>query len=234
LDAGRKQEKFLDAGMHDMIDMTAARRTMVDSQVRTADVTDLALIGAMLDVPRERFVPPAHVDVAYLDRDVPVAPGRALLKPMVLAKLIQAMGIRDGDHVLVVGCTSGYGAAVLGRLAGSVVALDQDPALTDWAASNLAAVGATNVVVKNGVLPAGWPQSEPYDAILLEGATEIAPEQLGRQLKPDGRLVCVLGRTRPGKAMVYRMVEGGVSGRPIFDAAAPVVPGFVAPLSFVF
>ena len=116
MDAGREQEKFLDAGMHDMIDMAAARRTMVDCQVRTADVTDLALIGAMLDVPRERFVPPAHVDVAYLDRDVPVAPGRALLKPMVLAKLIQAMGIRDGDHVLVVGCTSGYGAAVLAAL----------------------------------------------------------------------------------------------------------------------
>jgi len=225
---------FLDAGMHSMIDLAAARRTMVDRQVRTADVTDLALIAAMLEVPREQFVPPAHVNVAYLDRDVPVAAGRALLKPMGLAKLVQAMGVHGDDHVLVVGCGSGYGAAVLARLAGSIVALDQDPALTDWAAKNLAAVGAANVTVKTGALPAGWQQSAPYDAILLEGATEIAPEQLGRQLKPDGRLVCVLGGTRPGKAMVYRAVEGGVSGRPIFDAAAPVLPGFVAPHAFVF
>jgi protein-L-isoaspartate(D-aspartate) O-methyltransferase len=222
------------AGMRDMIDMAAARRAMVDCQVRTADVTDLALISALLDLPREQFVPPAHVAVAYLDRDVPVAAGRVMLKPMVIAKLIQAMGIRGGDRVLVAGCTSGYGAAVLARLAGSVVALDQDPALTDWAAANLAAVGAVNVAVKTGPLPAGWPQSAPYNAILLEGATEIVPEQLGSQLKPDGRLVCIQGRSRPGKAMVYSVVEAALSGRPIFDAAAPVVPGFVAPPAFVF
>jgi protein-L-isoaspartate(D-aspartate) O-methyltransferase len=220
--------------MHSMIDMAAARRTMVDCQVRTADVTDLALIAAMLTVPREQFVPAAHVGVAYLDRDVPVAAGRALLKPMVLAKLIQAAGVRAGDHVLDVGCASGYGAAVLARIAGSVVALDQDTALTDWAAKNTAALGAANVAVKTGALTAGWQQSAPYDAILLEGATEIVPELLGRQLKPDGCLVCVLGRTRPGKAMVYRLVEGGLSGRPVFDAAAPMMPGFVAPQAFVF
>lgn len=224
----------LDGGMYDMIDMAVARRTMVDCQVRTADVTDLGLIAAMLDVPRERFAPPAGLGFAYLDRDVPVAAGRVMLKPMVIAKLIQAMGIRGGERVLVVGCTSGYSAAVLARLAGSVVALDQDPALTDWAAGNLAAVGAVNVTVRTGPLPAGWRQSAPYDAILLEGATEIVPEELGSQLKPDGRLVCVLGRTRPGKAMVYNVVEAGLSGRPVFDAAAPVVPGFVAPPAFAF
>jgi protein-L-isoaspartate(D-aspartate) O-methyltransferase len=217
-----------------MIDMTAARRTMVDRQIRTADVTDLALIAAMLDVPREQFVPSSHAGVAYLDRDLPVAPGRSLLKPMVLAKLIQAAGVGPRDHVLVVGCTSGYGAAVLAGIAGSVVALDQDPALTTWAAKNLAALAAANVVVETGPLAAGWPKSAPYDVILLEGATEIVPEPLGRQLKPDGRLACVLAGTPPGKAVLYRVVEGSLSGRPVFDATAPVVPGFVAPPAFVF
>lgn len=217
-----------------MIDMVAARRTMVDRQVRTADVTDLALIAAMLDVPRERFVPADHADVAYLDRDVAVAPGRALLKPMVLAKLIQAAGVRSGDHVLDVGCTSGYAAAVLGRLAGSVTALDDEPALTDWAAKNLSALGAANVAVKTGPLTAGWKPSAPYDAILIEGAVEIVPESLAGQLKPEGCLVCVMGRNRPGKAMVYLLVEGSLSGRQIFDATAPVVPGFSAPPAFVF
>ena len=117
-----------------MIDFAAARRMMVDGQVRTSDVTDLRLIAAMLEVPRERFVPAAKAALAYLDLDLPVkegeagAPVRRLLKPMVLAKLIQAAEIGAGDHVLDVGCATGYSSAVLARLAGSVVALEQDAA----------------------------------------------------------------------------------------------------------
>jgi protein-L-isoaspartate(D-aspartate) O-methyltransferase len=220
--------------MSDMLDMALARRTMVDRQVRTADVTDLALIAAMLEVPRERFLPAANAGLAYLDRDVAVAAGRALLKPMVLAKLIQAAGVGAGDHVLDLGCASGYGAAVLARLAGSIVALDQEPALTSMAAQNLAALRVANVVVETGALTAGWQEAAPYDVILLEGGSEIVPETLARQLKPGGRLACIFGRAAPGKAMIYRLVEGGLSGRPVFDAFAPVLPGFVAPPAFVF
>ena len=91
-----------------MFDATTARRMMVDGQVRTADVTNLDLIAAMLAVPRERFVPPALAEQAYLDSDIAIGEGRALLKPMVLAKLIQAARARHGDHVLDVGCGTGY------------------------------------------------------------------------------------------------------------------------------
>jgi protein-L-isoaspartate(D-aspartate) O-methyltransferase len=111
-------------GTKRMFDTIAARRTMVDGQIRTADVTDLDLIGAMLAVPRERFAPPATAEQAYVDSDLPIGDGRALLKPMVLAKLIQASRVRSGDHVLDVGCGTGYSSAVLARLAGSVVALE--------------------------------------------------------------------------------------------------------------
>ncbi|MFY9759761.1 MAG: protein-L-isoaspartate O-methyltransferase [Xanthobacteraceae bacterium] len=218
-----------------MFDTTTARRMMVDGQVRTADVTNLDLIAAMLAVPREQFVPPPLAGQAYLDSDIPLGAGRALLKPMVLAKLIQGAQVSASDHVLDVGCGTGYSSAVLSHLVGSVVALEEDTTLARRAQGALSAGhGAANVTVAIGPLTAGWPAAAPYDLILLDGATEITPEVLGRQLKPDGRMACVLGRAQTGKAMIYRMIEGHLVGRPIFDAAAPLLPGFAATPTFVF
>ena len=219
-----------------MFDTATARRMMVDGQVRTADVTNLDLIAAMLAVPREQFVPPSLAGQAYLDSDIPLGGGRALLKPMVLAKLIQGAQVSATDHVLDVGCGTGYSSAVLSHLVGSVVALEEDATLARRAAQEVlsAGLGAANVTVAIGPLTAGWPAAAPYDLILLDGATEIAPEVLGRQLKPEGRMACVLGRAQTGKAMIYRMIEGHLVGRPIFDAAAPVLPGFAATPVFVF
>jgi protein-L-isoaspartate(D-aspartate) O-methyltransferase len=217
-----------------MFDAANARRLMVEGQVRTADVTDAAVLDAMLTLPRERFLPPSLAPLAYVDGDIPVARGRALLKPMVLAKLVQAARLDAGDRVLDVGCATGYSSALLARLAGSVVALEEDPELASQAKSALAAVGATNVEVVIGPLTAGWPAGGPYDIILLNGATEVAPETLGRQLKPDGRLLGVYGRSAASKAMIYHLIEGHMVGRPIFDAAARLLPGFSAPPEFVF
>jgi protein-L-isoaspartate(D-aspartate) O-methyltransferase len=217
-----------------MFDTAAARRIMVDGQVRTADVTDPDLIAAMLAVPRELFVPSAQAGQAYSDSDLLVGDGRVLLKPMVLAKLIQAAQVGGGDHVLDVGCATGYSSAVLSRIAGSVVALEEDAVLARRAQEALAAAGATKVMVATGPLTEGWPAAAPYDAILLNGSTEIVPETLGCQLKAEGRLACIFSRGPAAKAMIYRMVEGKLVGRPIFDAAAPVLPGFVAPPAFVF
>jgi protein-L-isoaspartate(D-aspartate) O-methyltransferase len=218
-----------------MFDTATARRMMVDGQVRTADVTNLDLIAAMLAVPREQFVPPSLAGQAYLDSDIPLGAGRALLKPMVLAKLIQGARVSASDHVLDVGCGTGYSSAVLSHLVGSVVALEEDTTLARRAQGALSAGhGAANVTVAIGPLTAGWPAAAPYDLILLDGATEITPEVLGRQLKPDGRMACVLGRAQTGKAMIYRMIEGHLVGRPIFDAAAPLLPGFAATPTFVF
>jgi protein-L-isoaspartate(D-aspartate) O-methyltransferase len=216
-----------------MTDFATARRHMVDGQVRTADVTDLRIISAMMDIPREHFVPQASAGLAYLDLDLPVGDGaRRLLKPMVFAKLIHAADIASSDHVLDVGCATGYGAAVLARLAGQVTALEQDAGLAQAARTSLAAQCKVSVVA--GALTAGWPQSGPYDVIVLEGATEVVPQAYLSQLKEGGRLVCVLGSAPAAKAMLYCRSGDDLGGRPIFDATAALLPGFVKAPAFAF
>ncbi len=215
-----------------MTDFTSARRHMVDGQVRTTDVTDLRVISAMLEVPRETFMPATSAALAYLDLDVPVGASRRLLRPMVLAKLIQAAELEATDRVLDVGCATGYSAAVLARVAGQVVALEQDAGLAKAAADAL--LSQPNVDVVNGNLAQGWPQGAPYDAIVIEGATEVMPQVLCQQLKDGGRLVCVLGAGPGSKAMLYRRSGGEAGGRPIFDASAGLLPGFAKTPVFAF
>jgi protein-L-isoaspartate(D-aspartate) O-methyltransferase len=215
--------------MNDFVD---ARRNMVDGQVRTADVTDLRIITAMQEIARERFVPQASAALAYLDFDLPLGGGRKVVKPMVFAKLVQAADIGPEDHVLDVACGTGYGAAVLARVAGSVVALEEDKALAATAREIIGQV--PNIRLAVGALTKGWASAGPYDAIVVEGATEIAPDTLCAQLKDGGRLVGVLGTGPGAKAMLYRRSGADVGGRPLFDAAAPVLPGFAKPPVFAF
>jgi protein-L-isoaspartate(D-aspartate) O-methyltransferase len=153
---------------------------------------------------------------------------------MVFARLLQAAAISETDHVLDVGCLTGYSAAVLARLAGSVVALEEDVALARAAGEALARTGAANLSVVSGPLTAGWAQGAPYDAIVVEGASEVAPVTLLSQLKAGGRLVAVVGSGPLGKATIYRMAGGHATAQTLFDAAAPLLPGFVKPPAFVF
>src|SRR5262245_31948400 len=219
------------------MDVVEARNRMVDGQVRTADVTDVRVLAAMLELPRERFVPPGKADLAYTDLEIPVgepSAGRRLITPRNLSKLVQAAAVSGTDRVLDVGCTTGYGAAVLARLAAEVVALDDERAATAIAVKILAECGLDNVAVVNGPLERGWPARAPYDVIVLEGASEISPRALFPQLAEGGRLVCFEGRGLSGRAMVYVSSGGVVSGRSVFDGAAPLLPGFAAPPAFVF
>jgi len=218
-----------------MTDFAQARRMMVEGQIRTNDVTDLRVLAAFAEVPRERFVPERWQAIAYLDRDVPVhESGRCLLKPIVLAKLILAAEIGEGDRVLDVGCATGYSSAVLAKLARLVVALEQDDTLAASATRALAAVGAGNARVTTGKLADGWPREAPYDVILLNGSTEVVPQPLLDQLAHGGRLVTVVGRAPIGRGTVYRRSGTHVSAHAEFDAVAPLLPGFSKPLAFVF
>jgi protein-L-isoaspartate(D-aspartate) O-methyltransferase len=217
-----------------MTDFAHARRMMVEGQIRTNDVTELDLLAAFDEVPRERFVPERWQAIAYLDRDVPVIGTRCLLKPMVLAKLIQAAEVAEGDRVLDVGCATGYSSAILSKLARRVVALEEDDTVTASATRALAEVGAGNVRVVTGKLTDGWPGDAPYDVILLNGSTEVAPQALLDQLADAGRLVAVVGRLPIGRGTIYRRSGAHVSAHPEFDAVAPLLPGFSKPPAFVF
>jgi protein-L-isoaspartate(D-aspartate) O-methyltransferase len=210
---------------------------MVDCQVRPSDVTDLRIIDAMLALPREVFVPEDRRALAYLDLDLDVsekgAPKRHLIKPMVIAKMIQAADIKSTDNVLVVGCATGYTAALAANLAGRVTATESDPALAAKAAGILATLGLGQVTVVNAPASEGAPANAPYDAIILEGATEIVPDLLYRQLGAEGRLVGVFAMSTQ-RAVIVTHSQSDFGDRPLFDASVPVLPGLERPAAFVF
>ena len=222
------------------LDFAEYRRAMVDCQVRTTDVTDLALIEAMLSVPREAFVPSRMKPFAYTDQDIAVTAAdapvqRFLMEASPFAKLVQLAGIRSGDLVLDVGCATGYSSAVLSRLAGAVIALETDADLAEQANGTLAEQGFDSVAVVTGKLEDGYPEEGPYDVIFVGGAVDAVPQALLDQLKNGGRLVAVEGEGLTGFARLYiRDDEGVVSGRRAFNLAVKPLPGFQRVPEFVF
>ena len=216
-----------------MIDFTAARTSMVDCQVRPADVTRYAVIDAMLGVPREMFVPNAMRPVAYADMQVPLAPGRVLLDARSFAKMLDAIELKAGELVLCVGAGYGYPAAVAARIAGTVVALEENQDLAQQLAEAMAALDADNVLIERGPLVGGSPANGPYDVILIEGGVETIPQALLDQLADGGRLGAIKMQGVIGQGRIWRRSGDSVSSVPAFDASAPVLPGFDAVRSFV-
>ena len=218
-----------------MTDHAVARRNMVSGQIRTNRVTDERLIEAMEEIPRERFVPHAKRGVAYVDEDVEIAAGRYLMEPMVLARLLQEADLAADDMVLDVGCGTGYAAAVMARLAGTVIALEVDKALAAEAESALSAVGADNALVETGPLAHGVAPQAPYDVIFLGGAVDHLPQALADQLAEGGRIVGVVREPGAvGQAMLWARHRGALSSRSLFEASLPPLPGIARPAQFEF
>jgi protein-L-isoaspartate(D-aspartate) O-methyltransferase len=217
-----------------MTDFTVARRNMVASQVRANDVTDLRIQEAMGEIPRELFVPRAVRSIAYMSEILPLGNGRALMEPRNFAKLVHAVHIRPADVVLVIGAGTGYGAAVIARLAETVVALEEDEALAKEADGLLAQVGADNAAIVKGPLVQGYPSQAPYDVIVVEGCVEQLPDALLAQLKEGGRLGVFVLENGVGKARIFTRTAKAVSGRTVFDGMAPLLPGFARAREFIF
>lgn len=218
-----------------MSGFSTARLKMVDGQVRTNDVTDRRILDAMLTVPREAFVPVARQALAYLDLDLDVSEGgakRFLIKPQLTGKLLQAAEIGEGDNVLVVGCATGYLAALTATLARQVTATECDSALA--AKAKDACASLANVTCKAAACAEGDPSAAPYDVIILNGAFEVTPEALLGQLKEGGRLVGVSAQSTPPRAVIVTRTHGEFGHRALFDAAAPVLPGLERAAAFVF
>jgi protein-L-isoaspartate(D-aspartate) O-methyltransferase len=209
-----------------MIDFAAARQAMVDRQVRPSDVTAYPIIAALLDVPREEFVPASMKSIAYFGEHLPLGEGRVLLDPWSFSKLIETVEIGPGDLVLDVGCGLGYSAAVLARLAEAVIALEEDEAMAASAEETLSRLGADNVAVVRAPLTAGVPEHGPYDVVLVEGGVEEFPAALADQVKVGGRIGAIFTGGMAGQGRLGVKTADGVNWRRVFDSAAPVLPGF--------
>lgn len=215
-----------------MSEFASRRVMMVDTQVRPSDVTKFPIIDAMLSVPRETFVPDDKREAAYVGENLPLAPGRVVLEARTLAKLLDALDIQPTELVLDVGCGLGYSAAVIARLAETVVAVEEDEALASDAQRILSEEGVDNAVVIAGKLVEGSVKCAPYDVITIEGGVEDVPETILAQLKDGGRIGAVFMEGAVGMARIGYKMGGRMTWRPVFNAAAPVLPGFAKPRGF--
>ena len=212
-----------------MSEFSTRRVMMVDTQVRPSDVTKFPIIAAMLAVPRESYVPEVMREAAYVGQNIDIGHRRVVLEARSLAKLLDMLDIQQGERVLDLGCGLGYSAAVIAAIGGDVVAVEEDAAMA--AAAKLALAGSATVVA--GPLAAGAAAQAPFDIIIVQGAVEVVPAALLDQLKEGGRIAAIFMAGALGTARIGYRMDGAVSWRSIFNATAPILPGFEAKRSFV-
>lgn len=214
------------------MDFARARDIMVESQVRTADVTDTRILRALRTLPRERFAPAQKRALAYADMELEVAPGRVLLRPRDLAKLAHALAPQAHERALEIAGATAYGAAVLAACCKQVVSLDPDPNLSFAAQAALEAANVRDVQTVSTAAADGWADGAPYDVIMLNGGAEIVPEAWFAQLAEGGRLGVIVRNGAAGAARIYTKSEGKVAYRVAFDAFPPLAPGLMRPPVF--
>ncbi|MGB0625911.1 MAG: protein-L-isoaspartate O-methyltransferase family protein [Alphaproteobacteria bacterium] len=220
-----------------MSDFETARRNMVDGQLRPTKVTDTRILDAMGSLPREMFTSKTRQGIAYIDEDIEVATGRYMMEPVVLARLVQALDVGAEDSVLVIGAGTGYDAALIGKLAGSVLAVESDPALVETASMVINHLSIDNVAVVEAPMADGYPAQAPYDLVFFGGAVPEVPARIAEQVSPGGRIVAVLGGAENGilgRATILTRTAGSLSSRAIFDAGTRPLPGFEMAADFVF
>ncbi len=218
-----------------MVDFDAARTAMVDCQVRPSDVTRYNIIDAMLNVPRENFVPAGFRDVAYSEADIEIGDGgRVVLAPRTMGKMLDAAAITSDDTVLYVGAGYGYGAALIARMAAVVVGVEPNEKLAEAARVRLADIEVGNAIIEVGPLSEGAQAHAPYDVIFVEGAVEAIPDALIHQLGEDGRVVAIVSESGSNQARVGVKSLNSIAWRRAFDATAPILSGFNVKKSFEF
>ena len=216
-----------------MADYQRRRTMMVDTQVRPSDVTKFPIIEALLEIPREDYLPDALREAAYIGENIELEGGRVLLEPRTLAKMLDAADIKPHEVVLDLGCVLGYSSAVLARLADFVVAVEENATWAEEAQQNLSANGVDNAAVFEGPLTHGAAKNGPYDVIMLQGAVEHIPDGLYEQIKDGGRIVALFAEGALGIARVGYKLDGRINWRMSFNASAPVLPGFARHHAFV-
>ena len=214
----------------------AARKTMVDCQLRPSKVTDKNILSAFLSVPREEFVSKQLRALAYVDEDLPLSGGRYLMQPMILARLLQALEMRTDHNLLIVGAGCGYGAAVSASLVGSVIAIETRANLVEKAQDVLVSIGIDNAAIVKSRLVDGYPDEGPFERILIEGGVETIPKSLLEQLTPRGRLAAVYRKPGHPVGVASLWMRSGKEfvRTPLFDALVPNLDEFNGKVEFTF
>lgn len=217
------------------MDYAQARANMVDNQLRTNRIDHPEVLNAMNDVPRERFLPKALHGVAYADEDLSLPNGRFLIEPLAFARLLQAAEVRQDDVVLIIGCSTGYAAAVASKLAATVISMQCDQATANEVQPILDDLGADNIVMAVDPNPlAGDVQQAPFDAILVIGSIPEVPDRLIDQLGDGGRLLAIVGQGRHGQGVLATKFHGVTAQRILFNARVPDLANTESTASFVF
>jgi len=206
---------------------------MVDTQVRPSDVTKFPIIDALLNVPREKFVPDGKREAAYIGENLSIGLSRVILEPRTFAKLLDVLDIKNSELVLDIGSGFGYSSAVISRMAELVIAVEQDEVFASEAEEILSEVGADNVVVQVNKLEDGAPKHGPYDVIILQGGVEEIPLSILNQLKNGGRIGAIFIEEGLGTARIGYKLNNKVTWRYSFNAAVPILDGFRKQKDFV-
>ena len=215
-----------------MSDYAARRTMMVDTQVRPSDVTKFPVIAAMLEVPRESYLPRGRREEAYVSNNVALTEGRVMLEPRTFAKLLDALDIEPNELILDIGCGLGYSTAIIAKLGQAVVAIEQDDDMATEAETMLLESGVDNAAVVKAELNQGMAKHGPYDVIMLQGGVEQVPETILDQLKEGGRIGAIFMENALGVVRVGYKVDGKMNWRFSFNASAPVLPGYAHPQEF--
>ncbi len=221
-----------------MVEFAVIRRNMVDTQLRTYDVTSKRLLDAVESVEREHFVPETLRSLAYIDQAITLVASdgetRGLLPPMVLARMIQAADIEAGDNVLDVAGGSGYGAAIMTAMGASVSMLESSEAMAAIARSSLEKAQISGIAIAVGDIGAGLSQHGGFDVILVNGAMQAEPAKLLAQLNDGGRLIVVIGSGRSGRVTIFLRAGEAIGHHTVFDASVPALEAFRQTSGFQF
>ncbi len=216
------------------LNVELARFNMVESQVRTWDVTDPRVLELVARAPREDYVPAQYRSLAFVDMALPLGHGQVMMAPKLEARLLQALEIGPRDKILEVGTGSGFMTSLLAALGAQVVSVEIFSDFSQEAARKLEAHGVKNVTLEVGDAAAGWARSAPYDAILITGSLPVLPESFAQSLAPNGRMIATVGQSPAMEVKLIRRVDGTLRETSLFETDLPPLLNARAPSAFRF
>ena len=216
-------------------DLEQSRFNMIEQQIRPWEVLDPTVLELLKEVPREKFVPPQYLGLAFADLEIPTGYGQTMLAPKLQARIVQSLTLKKTDRVLEVGTGTGFMTALMAKLAQHVLSVETVPELTAEASRHLAALGISNVTLETGDGARGWNAKAPFDVIVLTGSVPLLPADLQQQLTVGGRLFAVIGEAPVMQAtLIRRVAEHAFRSDVLFETCVPVLAGAPQPERFNF